>query len=241
MEHDHNHSHSHSHKKRAFNYSPKMSKHVFYFTFFHLFLCMPFTYFVSLHYPRTRPEDYPKHYYAFHMTLMSIMWTLCMSNLALSRFRSSGKAIESSKEEDTNCSKCKIKRSDRAHHCSTCQKCTLRMDHHCVWVSNCIGLNNHKNFFWYSFYTVFGGSYYLYLCSLYFFSGHDSVYDNTFVKGFYLYYFFVVLLFSYFTSALLNIQLRCIIKNNTNLEYMKEMGSGPDFLRYRVYSMVRVT
>ncbi|KAF7583416.1 DHHC palmitoyltransferase family protein [Clavispora lusitaniae] len=44
------------------------------------------------------------------------------------------------------CSTCGVWKPDRCHHCSTCQKCFLRMDHHCPWFSACIGFYNHKFF-----------------------------------------------------------------------------------------------
>ena len=35
----------------------------------------------------------------------------------------------------------------RAEHCDACNQCTLRVDHHCLWIgNNCIGLFNHKFF-----------------------------------------------------------------------------------------------
>ena len=46
----------------------------------------------------------------------------------------------------TFCKKCKIWRPPRCHHCSTCGRCVLRMDHHCPWVNNCIGYNNVRTF-----------------------------------------------------------------------------------------------
>ncbi|KAK8154668.1 DHHC palmitoyltransferase-domain-containing protein [Phyllosticta citrichinensis] len=44
------------------------------------------------------------------------------------------------------CKKCQTKKPDRAHHCSTCGRCVLKMDHHCPWLATCVGLRNYKPF-----------------------------------------------------------------------------------------------
>mmetsp|Transcript_18442 Transcript_18442/g.16308 ORF Transcript_18442/g.16308 Transcript_18442/m.16308 type:complete len:185 (+) Transcript_18442:458-1012(+) len=31
-------------------------------------------------------------------------------------------------------------------HCSTCKKCTYRLDHHCPWVNSCISMQNNRFF-----------------------------------------------------------------------------------------------
>ncbi|XP_030648163.1 palmitoyltransferase ZDHHC15A [Chanos chanos] len=44
------------------------------------------------------------------------------------------------------CHRCQLIKPDRCHHCSVCQTCVLKMDHHCPWLNNCVGFSNYKFF-----------------------------------------------------------------------------------------------
>lgn len=52
------------------------------------------------------------------------------------------------------CKKCQARKPDRTHHCSTCRRCVLKMDHHCPWLASCIGLRNYKPFLLFLIYTT---------------------------------------------------------------------------------------
>lgn len=45
------------------------------------------------------------------------------------------------------CPKCEVICTSDSRHCYICNRCVERWDHHCQWVNNCIGIQNHSYFY----------------------------------------------------------------------------------------------
>ncbi|CAF1978368.1 unnamed protein product [Rotaria magnacalcarata] len=59
----------------------------------------------------------------------------------------------------TKCLKCGVMKPPRAHHCKVCQKCVVRYDHHCPWINNCVGYQNHVHFLLFCIYMAMIAAY----------------------------------------------------------------------------------
>lgn len=52
------------------------------------------------------------------------------------------------------CSHCQKPKHPAAHHCRTCRACVMEMDHHCPFIGNCVGANNHGYFILFLVFTL---------------------------------------------------------------------------------------
>jgi len=61
------------------------------------------------------------------------------------------------------CVVCRVSRKMRSHHCKECGRCVDRLDHHCPWIDNCVGLGNQRSFYFFivALFSVIASFYYL--------------------------------------------------------------------------------
>ncbi|XP_052730924.1 probable protein S-acyltransferase 15 isoform X2 [Vigna angularis] len=69
--------------------------------------------------------------------------------------------VEFSKDNEApkKCDKCFVYKPPRTHHCRVCRRCILKMDHHCLWINNCVGYWNYKAFFVFVLYATMSSIY----------------------------------------------------------------------------------
>lgn len=120
------------------------------------------------------------------------------------------------------CTKCSVWKPDRCHHCSTCNRCVLRMDHHCPWFATCVGFYNHKFFAQFLVYVAtYSG--FVFIVSLYilwrFFA--DEKYSSQYLSLNLVFLFVLSLAFFITVGGFMGFLLYLISKNKTTIEFQE--------------------
>ncbi|XP_068181563.1 palmitoyltransferase ZDHHC15B [Antennarius striatus] len=128
------------------------------------------------------------------------------------------------------CDRCQVLKPDRCHHCSVCETCVLKMDHHCPWVNNCVGFSNYKFFLLFLSYSMLYCMYIAATVFQYFLKFWVGDLPNGRAKFHVLFLMFVALMF--FVSLMFLFGYHCwlVSKNRSTLEAFSApvFVTGPD-------------
>ena len=125
------------------------------------------------------------------------------------------------------CSVCNGFKSPRAHHCRSCGRCVIKMDHHCPWINNCVGHENHATFTRFVLHAPLGCGYAFYFQAYYLYQvlfsdslTHEARYLLKSMNSAFLLFMSIGLSLgvTLSVSVLLFYQLRSILRNRTMVE-----------------------
>ncbi|ERM94827.1 hypothetical protein AMTR_s00009p00051780 [Amborella trichopoda] len=116
------------------------------------------------------------------------------------------------------CEKCCHHKPPRAHHCRVCRRCVLRMDHHCIWINNCVGHGNYRPFLVSVLYSGIASTYsmVIFLCNTL------QKYDQFSTLAYNVFYVFcgaIIVSLCLVLDSLLGWQIYLLCRNMTTIEY----------------------
>ena len=127
----------------------------------------------------------------------------------------------------TFCYSCSLFRPPRTSHCSLCDNCVERFDHHCLWLGTCIGKRNYKYFFCLLFFLIISGLFQI-ICGIYYVINQAYKLKNKeknsllIVIGYSFIVIYDVLFIAIFLGKLFIIHTYLVCKNKTFYEYIKK-------------------
>lgn len=147
------------------------------------------------------------------------------------------------------CAYCDGFKTPRSHHCRRCERCVLKMDHHCPWINTCCGHRNQAYFTMFLFFCVCGSLHAVVLLTM---GLYKAYYRKSYVQkgqmNDLVHLRFFALLCTVLSlglsigvvialAGLLFIQIKIIVKNETTIEnwiitkaQMRERDTGDDFI-----------
>ena len=81
------------------------------------------------------------------MTLLSLCMTVCSDPGFVKTENVDFLSLLEVSDSHQLCPDCLTVRTARSRHCSVCNRCVERFDHHCPWINNCVGVKNHTSFY----------------------------------------------------------------------------------------------
>lgn len=148
------------------------------------------------------------------------------------------------------CTTCNLVRPPGATHCSICDNCVEKFDHHCVWLGNCIGKRNYKYFYSLILFLGIDSLYQIIYCVIILTSEiKNSMKKDKYNIAIICLICFVILFDLLFTVLFIGVLLtkhtRLIFKNLTFYEYLKNkypfsIGINPlyKYLCFKVKNMI---
>ncbi|CAD7964634.1 unnamed protein product [Amoebophrya sp. A25] len=129
------------------------------------------------------------------------------------------------------CRRCDRWKPERAHHCSVCGQCVLKMDHHCPWINNCVGFGNYRHFCCFLFWLYIETWVILISCyaqfaevMIYYRSRHDTFEARQFVCFLYV----IAAAVSLAILVLGSFHLYLVLTNQTTIEWQMAFGGLDD-------------
>lgn len=117
------------------------------------------------------------------------------------------------------CDNCSTYKPPRAHHCQVCKRCVLRMDHHCLWINNCVGFSNYKPFVMFILYAAISCIYSMVVIMNSALQKDWEVNRPSYLKFLYITCGSITAVFSLTLGSLLAWHLYLLVHNMTTIEY----------------------
>jgi hypothetical protein len=225
----HSHKHKHGHKKgdsKSHNRNKMFQEHSWQIRVFTL--GMPFqALIITMTVLNNAYVDYPFDYWfgAIFMPVIiagcSVAYYKATFSVPFAPARTAPVWIDP--KQSVICKNCSFWKPERAHHCSTCGKCVLRMDHHCPWIVNCVGFKNHRAFLLFSIYMCMGAIFFVWRSVYYLIwaTNNDVIWEHSY---FFLIWWAIVIMIIAPTGVMLGglaiFHSMIAVNNTTTLESM---------------------